>query len=106
MVSPKRSVKNKEIKKAKCSKYLFRVYIAGQTTNCVDALHNLKRICDEHIPGCYKIEIIDLMKFPQLAKEDNIIVVPMVVRKDPKPVYKVIGNLSNAAEVLIGLDIH
>ena len=83
----------------------LRLYVAGQTPRSVAAFANLKRICEEHIPGQYEIDVIDLLKNPQLAKGDQILAVPTLVRKLPVPVRKIIGDLSNTLRVLVGLDL-
>jgi circadian clock protein KaiB len=83
----------------------LRLYIAGQTQKSVAALANLKRICEEHLKGKYRIEVIDLMENPQLARSDQILAVPTLVRKLPEPMKKIIGDLSNEKRVLVGLDI-
>ena len=83
----------------------LRLYVAGQTAKSLQAFSNLKRICEEHLGGKYKIEVIDLMKNPELAKGDQIFALPTLVRKLPEPVRKIIGDLSNAERVLVGLDL-
>ncbi len=83
----------------------LRLYVAGQTQNCRIAFENLKRICQQHLENQYRIEVIDLLKNPQLAKGDQILAVPTLVRKLPEPVRKIIGDLSNTERVLVGLDI-
>jgi circadian clock protein KaiB len=83
----------------------LRLYVAGQTPKGVAAFGNLKKICEEHLQGRYTIEVIDLLKNPQLAKGDQILAVPTLVRKLPTPVRKIIGDLSNKDRVLVGLDI-
>lgn len=83
----------------------LRLYVAGQTSKSVAAFANLKKICDEHLPGQYKIEVIDLLKEPQLAEGDQILAIPTLVRKLPEPVKKIIGDLSNTERVLVGLDL-
>lgn len=85
-------------------KYLLRLYVIGQTPNCKQAYNNLKKVCDEFIPDIYTIEIIDLLKFPQLAKTDQIVAIPTVIKKLPTPIRRIIGNLSNMEKVLVGLD--
>ncbi|HVO65694.1 MAG TPA: circadian clock protein KaiB [Syntrophales bacterium] len=85
--------------------YDLRLYVAGQTPKSMEAFENLKKIAEEHLKGRYKIEIIDLMKNPQLARGDQIIATPTLVRKLPKPIRKIIGDLSNKERVLVGLDI-
>ena len=91
--------------KEKIKMYELRLYIAGQTPKSLAAIANLKRICEENLKGQYRIEVIDLMKNPQLAKGDQIIAVPTLVRKLPEPIKKIIGDLSNEEKVLVGLDI-
>jgi circadian clock protein KaiB len=83
----------------------LRLYVAGQTSRAATAFVNLKKICEEHLAGKYSIEIIDLLKQPKLARGDQIIAVPTLVRKLPEPVRKIIGDLSNTQRVLIGLDL-
>jgi circadian clock protein KaiB len=83
----------------------LRLYVAGQTARAVSAFANLRKICEEHLPGKYRIEVVDLLKQPQLAKGDQILAVPTLVRKLPEPVRKIIGDLSNTEKVLVGLDI-
>ena len=79
--------------------------MAGQTEKSVTAFANLKKICEEHLAGKYRIEIIDLLKNPQLARNDQIIAVPTLVRKLPTPIRKIIGDLSKTERVLVGLDL-
>jgi circadian clock protein KaiB len=83
----------------------LRLYVAGQTQKSITAFANLKKICDEHLAGKYRIEVIDLVKNPQLAKGDQIIALPTLVRKLPEPIKKIIGDLANTERVLVGLDI-
>ncbi len=83
----------------------LRLYVAGQTPRAITAFTNLKRICEEHLKGKYHIEVIDLLKNPQLARGDQILAVPTLVRKLPVPVRKIIGDLSNTERVLVGLDL-
>ena len=83
----------------------LRLYVAGQTPNSLTAFENLKNICQEHLEGRYRIEVIDLVANPQLAKGDQIIAVPTLIRKLPTPMKKIIGNLSNTEKVLVGLDL-
>ncbi len=92
-------------KKPVKAKWDLRLYIAGQTPRSVTALDNLRKLCDEHLPGRYNIEVIDLLKDPGLARGDQIVAVPTLVRKLPEPVRKIIGDLSNTERVLIGLDL-
>jgi circadian clock protein KaiB len=83
----------------------LRLYVAGQTPKSLTAFANLKRICDDHLAGKYRIEIIDLVKNPALARGDQILAIPTLVRKLPTPVRKIIGDLSNTERVLVGLDL-
>jgi circadian clock protein KaiB len=83
----------------------LRLYVAGQTPRSLQALSNLKRICEDHLAGNYRVEIIDLLKKPQLAAGDQILAIPTLVRTIPKPARKIIGDLSNTERVLVGLDV-
>ena len=83
----------------------LRLYVAGQTPKSLTAFANLKRICEEHLGGRYQIEVVDLLKSPQLARGDQIFAIPTLVRKLPEPVKKIIGDLSNTERVLVGLDL-
>ena len=85
--------------------YLLRLYVAGQTRKSLAAFANLKKICEEHLQGRYKIEVIDLLEKPQLAKGDQILAIPTLVRQLPPPLKKIIGDLSNTEKVLVGLDL-
>lgn len=85
--------------------YELRLYVAGQTPKSVTAFSNLKKYCEEHLKGRYKIEVIDLLKNPKLAEGDQILAIPTLVRKVPVPIRKIIGDLSNEEKVLVGLDI-
>jgi len=83
----------------------LRLYVAGQTPKSITALANLKRLCETHLAGQYHIEVVDLMRQPQLARRDDIVVVPTLVRQLPPPIRKIIGDLSNVERVLVGLDV-
>ena len=83
----------------------LRLYVAGKTARSVTAFKNLKAICEEHLKGKYRIEVIDLIDNPQLAAGDQILALPTLVRKLPEPVRKIIGDLSNTERVLVGLDV-
>ncbi|MGB9927032.1 MAG: circadian clock KaiB family protein [Methanosarcina sp.] len=85
--------------------YILRLYVAGQTRKSLTAFANLKKICGEHLGNRYKIEVIDLLENPQLAKGDQILAIPTLVRKLPQPIKKIIGDLSNTEKVLVGLDL-
>ena len=97
--------KTKGTRKTEQKEYQLRLYIAGHTANARAALDNLKQICETHLEGRYKIEVIDLMENPTLAAGDQILAIPTLVRKLPEPVKKIIGDLSNEERVLVGLDI-
>ncbi len=86
-------------------KWNLRLYVAGQTPKSRTAFANLKKICEQHLAGQYAIEVIDLVENPKLAKGDQIFAVPTLVRSLPEPIKKIIGDLSNAERVLVGLDI-
>ncbi|MDD2787039.1 circadian clock KaiB family protein, partial [Methanoculleus sp.] len=83
----------------------LRLYVAGQTPKSLAAFANLKKFCEEHLAGRYRIEVIDLVEQPQLARGDQIFAVPTLVRKLPPPLRKIIGDLSNTEKVLVGLDL-
>jgi circadian clock protein KaiB len=83
----------------------LRLYVAGETPKSVAALVNLKKFCEEHLAGQYRIEVIDLAKHPRLARTDQILAIPTLVRRVPAPQRKVIGDLSNTDRVLVGLDL-
>jgi len=83
----------------------LRLYVAGMTPTSIRAFENLKRLCEEHMHGAYKIQVVDLLERPMLARGDQIIAVPTLVRRLPTPVKKIIGDLSNTERVLVGLDL-
>ena len=83
----------------------LRLYVAGQTPKSIAAFANLKKICETHLKGQYTIEVIDLMENPRLAKGDQILAIPTLVRKLPPPLRKIIGDLSDEVRVLVGLNI-
>jgi circadian clock protein KaiB len=83
----------------------LRLYVAGKTAKSVAAFENLTRLCEEHLAGKFKIEVVDLLVHPQLAKGDQIIAIPTLVRKLPQPIRKVIGDLSNVERTLVGLQL-
>jgi circadian clock protein KaiB len=85
--------------------YNLRLYVAGQTPKSMTAIKNLKALCEKHLAGRYNIEVIDLMKNPALAQRDQIVAIPTLIRQLPEPLKRIIGDLSNAEKVLIGLDI-
>lgn len=86
-------------------KWELRLYVAGKTPKSVTALTNLRKYCETHLKGLYRIEVIDLLTQPQLAEGDQIFAIPTLVRKVPEPIRKIIGDLSNEEKVLVGLDI-
>jgi len=83
----------------------LRLYVAGKSGRSVAAFENLKKLCDEHLSGKYKIEVVDLLVHPQLARGDQIVAIPTLVRKLPPPIRKVIGDLSNVERTLVGLQL-
>jgi len=85
--------------------WLLRLYVAGQTPKSITAFANLKKICEEYLNGQYQIEIIDLLENPHLAKQDQIVALPTLVRKLPPPLKKIIGDLSNKEKILLGLNL-
>ncbi len=87
------------------NKWRLRLYVAGQSPKSLTAFANLKKLCEEHLKGQYSIEVIDLMVNPQLAKGDQILALPTLIRKIPEPMKRIIGDLSNSEKVLVGLDI-
>lgn len=87
------------------AKVQLRLYVAGQTSSSLTAIANLQRICETHLAGQYRIEVIDLTKTPELAVRDQVLALPTLVRRLPEPIKKIIGDLSNEERVLIGLDI-
>lgn len=107
MEAQKRAAVRKKVSRGKQAvpQYELRLYVAGQTNKSLAAFANLKKICDEHLKGQYRIEVIDLVKNPQLAQGDQIFAIPTLVRKLPEPIKKIIGDLSDTLRVLVGLDI-
>jgi len=87
------------------ARWNLRLYVAGQTPRSLTAFRNLKEICEEYLKGEYHIEVVDLMENPTLARGDQILAIPTLVRKLPQPIRKIIGDLSNTERVLVGLDI-
>ena len=83
----------------------LRLYVAGQTPKSVTAFANLKRICEEHLVGRYKIEVIDLLQQPQLAAGDQIVAIPTLIRRLPEPLRRIVGDLSNTERTLVGLQL-
>lgn len=89
----------------KPSAWVLRLYIAGQTSKSLAAISNLRRMCEEHLDGRYTIEIIDLLKMPQLAEGDKIVAIPTLIRKLPEPLRRIIGDLSDTEKTLVGLQL-
>jgi circadian clock protein KaiB len=87
------------------AEWKLRLYVAGQTPKSLTAFANLRRICEEHLAGCYQIEVIDLMKHPELAQTDQIIALPTLVRKLPEPIKRIVGDLSNSERVVLGMNL-
>lgn len=83
----------------------LRLYVAGQSPKAIRAFANLRKICEEHLAGRYRIEVIDLLENPQLGRGDQILAIPTLVRRLPEPIKKIIGDLSNTERVLVGLDL-
>ncbi len=102
---PKASPKTSKKKTTAGENWDLKLYVAGQTPNCIAAFVNLQKICQEYLDGKCSVEIIDLLKTPQRAAGDQIFAIPTLVRKLPEPVKKIIGDLSNTEKVLVGLDL-
>lgn len=96
---------NEEPNKATSEKWELRLYVAGQTPKSVAAFANLKQLCEQHLQGQYRIEIVDLLQHPELARQDQILAIPTLVRRLPPPFRQIIGDLSNQEKVLLGLDL-
>lgn len=92
-------------RKAASSRYILKLYVAGQSPKSVQAIANIKKICEENLQGRYELEVIDLYQQPQLAQDEQIIAVPTLIRKLPPPLRRIIGDMSNTERVLVGLDI-
>ena len=101
----KTSAKKSPAKTSRSDFFILRLYIAGNTPNSIAAIANLKKICEDKLQGKYRIEVVDLLVKPQLAKGDQIIAIPTLVRRLPPPVKKIIGNLSKTESVIVGLDL-
>jgi circadian clock protein KaiB len=83
----------------------LKLYVAGQSTKCLAAVRNLNRFCEEHLAGRYRVEVIDLLDNPRLARDDQILAIPTLVRKLPEPLRKIVGDLSNTERMLVGFDL-
>lgn len=104
-MTARRRPPKRKAKRAAPKQYQLRLYVAGQTPKSLTAFQNLKRICEEHLEGRYQIEVIDLLENPTLARDDQILAIPTLVRHLPPPVKKIIGDLSNTDRVLVGLNL-
>jgi len=91
--------------KAEANRYVLQLFVAGQTPKSVNAIANLKKICEENLQGRYELDVIDLYQQPQLAQGEQIIALPTLIRKLPPPLRRIIGDMSNTERVLVGLDI-
>ena len=100
-----KKTKRRTSSSSKAKAWELRLYVAGQTPRSLAAFANLKKICEEHLAGQYHIEVIDLIKKPQLASGDQILAIPTLVRKLPEPIRKIIGDLSDTERVLVGLNL-
>jgi circadian clock protein KaiB len=90
----------------KRAKYILRLYVVGSSTRSLRAVYNLKKICEENFPDDYELEVIDIYKHPEVAREEQIVAVPTLVKKLPAPLRKFVGDLSNTQKILVGLDIY
>ncbi len=97
------AIKGSALKRAR---YILRLYVTGSTGRSLRAVYNLKKICEEHLPNDYELEVIDIYKDPEAAREAQIVAAPTLVKKLPRPIRKFVGDLSNTQKVLVGLDIY
>lgn len=104
-IQSRRAKKAEPLKSPEVGRWKLRLYVAGQTAKSLTAFANLKRICEEHLANRYQIEVIDLLKHPQLAQGDQIVAVPTLVRRLPPPIKRVIGDLSDTDRVMVGMDL-
>jgi circadian clock protein KaiB len=95
-----------KVARPKTTVWDMRLYVAGENPRSIAAISNLRQLCEKHLPGIYRIEIIDLMKHPELAMSDQIVAVPTLVRKLPSPIRKLIGDLSSAEKIFNGVEIY
>jgi len=102
---PKSPAQRGQQNRRKSQVWKLRLYVAGQTPKSIRAFANLETLCEEHLKGSYRLEVIDLLEQPQLARGDQIIAIPTLVRRLPPPVRKIIGDLSDTERVLVGLDV-
>src|SRR5688572_4670466 len=104
-IKTKTPAQGRQQKRQKAQIYELRLYVAGQTPKSIRAFANLKMLCEEHLKGRYRIEVIDLLEHPQLARGDQIVAIPTLVRKLPEPIRKLVGDLSDTERALVGLDL-
>lgn len=97
------AIKGKTLKRAK---YILRLYVTGSTGRSMKAVYNLRKICEEHLSDDYELEVIDIYKHPEAAREAQIVAAPTLVKRLPEPIRKFVGDLSNTQKVLVGLDIY
>jgi circadian clock protein KaiB len=97
------AIKEDALKRAK---YILRLYVTGSTGRSLKAVYNLRKICEEHLPEDYELEVIDIYKDPEAAREAQIIAAPTLVKKLPQPIRRFVGDLSNTQKILVGLDIY
>src|SRR6185369_16839016 len=90
----------------KRAKYILRLYVTGSTGRSLKAVYNLRKICEEHLPDDYELEVIDIYKDPEAAREAQIVAAPTLVKKLPQPIRRFVGDLSNTQKILVGLDIY
>ena len=95
-----------KVKALKGAKYILRLYVSGSSGRSLRAIHNLKKLCEEHLPNDYDLEVIDIYENPRAAREEQIIAAPTLVKKLPTPLRKFVGDLSNTQKILVGLDIY
>jgi circadian clock protein KaiB len=94
------------LKEMSAEKYVLRLYVAGMSPRSLEAIENIKRICDENMPGRYELEVVDLYQQPIFAKDGQIVAAPTLIKELPPPLKKLVGNLSNTEKTLVGLDLH
>jgi circadian clock protein KaiB len=103
--TPKSGVNRSRLEEPQDGKYILKLYVTGMTPNSVRAVENLRKICEEHLQGKYDLEVFDIYQQPELARSEQIIAAPTLVKKLPLPLRKFIGGLSETEKVLVGLDI-
>jgi circadian clock protein KaiB len=109
METKKRKTSTEEFEKAALrrdrAKYIFRLYVTGMTPKSTQAIANVQKLCEEHLAGCYELKVIDIYQQPELAKGEQIIATPTLIRKLPLPLRKFIGNMSETERFLVGIDL-